>query len=88
MERIQYHFVSNQASRILVKSVGLQIAYKPPLRQLVLYIPSAPVEEKGYKSIMNLPDWVNIHNIFIKSEKQFENGIIYLPGTCPFSGEQ
>jgi hypothetical protein len=46
------------------------------------------VEEKGYKSIMNLPDWVNIHNIFIKSEKQFENGRIYLPDTCPVSDEQ
>jgi len=33
---------------------------------------------------MNLPDWVNIRNIFIKSEKQFENSRIYLPGTCPF----
>jgi len=72
-------------SRILAKPADLPIAYKPPLQQLVLFISSAPVEGKGYKSVMNLPDWVNIRNIFIKSEKRFENGRIYLPDTCPFS---
>jgi hypothetical protein len=85
MERIQHNFVSRQLSRIPTKPAGLPIAYKPPLRQLVLNISSVPVEEKGYKSIMNLPDWVNIRNIIIKSEKRFENGRIYLPATCPFS---
>jgi hypothetical protein len=80
MEGIQHNFVSTPLSLILVKPTGIQIAYKTPIRQLVLYIASAPVEEKGYKSIMNLSDQENIHNIFIKSRKQFENGRIYLHG--------
>jgi hypothetical protein len=35
---------------------------------------SAPVEEKGYKRIMNLLDQVTIHYNFIKTRNQFENG--------------
>jgi hypothetical protein len=48
------------------------------------------VEEKGYKKIMNLPDQVNIHYIFIKSKKRYEIGRNYLPEKCPIflrSGE-
>ena len=30
--------------------------------RLVLYISSAPVEEKGFKRIINSLDWVNNHN--------------------------
>ena len=39
-----------------------------------LYIPSAPVEEKGYKSMINLPDWLNIHNIIIKFKNRLKTG--------------
>jgi len=42
------------------------------------------VEEKGYKRIMNLSDQENIHYIFIKSEKRYENGRNDLPEKCPF----
>ena len=52
---------------------------------MVLYIPSAPVEEKGYKSMINLPDWLNIHNKIIKIRKSFENRRFFLFPTCPFS---
>jgi len=43
------------------------------------------VEEKGYKSMINLPDWLNIHNIIIKIRKSFENGRFSLFPTYPFS---
>jgi hypothetical protein len=43
------------------------------------------VEEKGYKSMINLPDWLNIHNIIIKIRKSFENGRIFLVPAFPFS---
>jgi hypothetical protein len=42
------------------------------------------VEEKGYKSMINLPDWLNIHNIIIKIRKSFENGRFFLFPTYPF----
>jgi len=43
------------------------------------------VEEKGYKSMINLPDWLNIHNIIIKIRKSLENGRFSLFPICPFS---
>ena len=45
----------------------------------------SPVEIKGYKNIVNLPDWLNKHGICIKSEKPCKDGTIYLLDTCPFS---
>jgi hypothetical protein len=38
-----------------------------------VYIPSAPVEEKGYKRMINLPDWLNMQNIFIKFKNSGKN---------------
>ena len=43
-----------------------------------VYIPSAPVEEKGYKRMINLPDWLNIQNIFIKLKNSGKIGVIFL----------
>jgi hypothetical protein len=38
------------------------------------------VEEKGYKNMINLPDWLNIHNKIIKCENGLKNrGIILFP---------
>jgi len=45
---------------------------------LALYILSVPVEEKGYKNTINLPDWLNNHNKNYKMRKSLENGRILL----------
>jgi hypothetical protein len=38
-------------------------------------VPSeSPVEGKGYKNIMNLPDWSAEHEILLKSEKTYRDG--------------
>jgi hypothetical protein len=42
-----------------------------------VYIPSVPVEEKGYKRMINLPDWLNIQNIFIKLKNSGKNRVIF-----------
>ena len=47
----------------------------------------SPVETKGYKNIVKLPDWLFQHNIFVKSEKPYQNGRIYLLESCPFSSD-
>jgi P4 family phage/plasmid primase-like protien len=44
-----------------------------------------PVEIKGYKNIVKLPDWLTDHGILVKSEKPYKDGRIYLLDTCPFS---
>jgi hypothetical protein len=84
IEEWKHHFASRWISRILEKSPGLNDAYKSVLEVLALYIPSAPVEEKGYKNMINLPDWVIIRKIIIKFKKSFENGRISLFPACPF----
>ena len=43
------------------------------------------METKGYKNIVKLPDWLFKHNIFVKFEKTYQNGRIYLLESCPFS---
>ena len=45
----------------------------------------SPVEIKGYKNILKLPDWLFEHNISVKSEKPYQNGRNYLLESCPFS---
>jgi hypothetical protein len=52
-------------ARIQPEPGDLKIAYKAVLLQMGVYIQSAPVEEKGYKRMINLPDWLNMQNIFI-----------------------
>ena len=66
LERILYRFASKGPARIQPEPGDLKIAYKAVLLQMGVYIPSAPVEEKGYKRMINLPDWLNMQNIFIK----------------------
>jgi hypothetical protein len=39
---------------------------------------SAPVEGKGYKRIIKLPDWPNKQKIMLKSQKKFTFAKIYL----------
>lgn len=33
-----------------------------------------PVEIKGYKNVMNLPDWRQNHDTFVKSQKRYQTG--------------
>ena len=47
--------------------------------------PEVPVEGKGYKNILDLPDWLDKHGILVKSEKSYQDGRIYLLDSCPFS---
>jgi hypothetical protein len=42
------------------------------------------VEEKGYKRIIKLPDWLNKQNRMIKSSKQCAGSRIYLVISCSF----
>jgi hypothetical protein len=44
-----------------------------------------PVETKGYKNIVNSPDWLREHGIAVKSEKPYSNGFLYTLDQCPFS---
>jgi hypothetical protein len=37
----------------------------------------SPVETKGYKNIVKLPDWLSARNISIKYDKPYQNGRIY-----------
>ena len=46
---------------------------------------AVPVETKGYKNILNLPDWLREHGIVVKSEKPYANGFLYILNQCPFS---
>jgi len=43
------------------------------------------VEEKGYKNMINLPDWLNIHNKIIKFENRLETGELFADTITPFS---
>ena len=43
------------------------------------------METKGYKNILNLPDWLREHGIVVKSEKPYANGFLYILNQCPFS---
>jgi hypothetical protein len=53
-------------ARIQSRNIDFKNVYKAVLVQIGVYIPSAPVEEKGYKRMINLPDWLNMQNIFLK----------------------
>ena len=82
----------HRRSRILSAPDDLQVATAEQLRDLAARLPteahaqtSAPVETKGYKNILNLPDWLREHDIAIKSEKPYQNGHLYILDQCPFS---
>jgi hypothetical protein len=45
------------------------------------------VEEKGYKNMINLPDWLNNQNKNYKMRKSLENGRILLFPAGSFSPE-
>jgi len=66
------------------KTKGITIVNTELLDCLGLYISSAPVEGKGYKRILKLPDWLNNQHNMIKSPKQYAGSRIYPVTSCPF----
>ena len=82
----------HRRSRILSVPERLEVVSAELLEKLCKALPvdnnsgtESPVETKGYKNIVKLPDWLFKHNIFVKSEKPYQNGRIYLLESCPFS---
>ncbi len=82
----------HRRSRMLSAPDLLTIVTSEQLLYLVSQLPTkaqvpseTPVEIKGYKNILHLPDWMNAHGIRVKSEKPYQDGRIYLLDTCPFS---
>jgi len=82
----------HRRSRVLSAPKEPEIVDPDLLRALAERLPdevhaqaAVPVETKGYKSIANLPDWLNEHGIAVKSEKPFKNGRLYVLKQCPFS---
>ncbi len=82
----------HRRSRLLSVPDQLPVVTSEQLRTLVSQLPDKdqvpsdiPVEIKGYKNILDLPDWLNKHGIRVKSEKSYQDGRIYLLETCPFS---
>jgi hypothetical protein len=72
--------------------MGPEISCPDQLRDLAGRLPNkvcaqmgVPVETKGYKNIVNLPDWLKSHSIFIKFKKSYVNGFLYTLEQCPFS---
>ena len=82
----------HRRSRLLSVPDSLPVVTAEQLRNLAAQLPTGaqvpaeiPVEMKGYKNILDLPDWLNRHGILVKSEKPYQDGRIYLLDTCPFS---
>ncbi len=82
----------HRRSRMLSVPDPVSLVTVEQLRNLASQLPTkdqvpseSPVEIKGYKSILDLPDWLNKHGIPVKSEKSYQDGKIYLFDTCPFS---
>jgi len=82
----------HRRSRLFSVPDSFPIVTTEQLGNLALQLPTGaqvqadtPVEMKGYKNILDLPDWLNGHGILVKSEKPYQDGRIYLLDTCPFS---
>ncbi len=82
----------HRRSRILSVPETLETVSAEQLENLCMALPAdaglptgSPVETKGYKSVLKLPDWLALHNISVKYEKPYQNGRIYLLESCPFS---
>ena len=82
----------HRRSRVISAPDLLQVVTIEQLRDLAARLPTeslaqtaVPQETKGYKNIINLPDWLNEHGIVVKSEKPCGNGRLYVLEQCPFS---
>jgi hypothetical protein len=43
-----------------------------------------PVEEKGYKRMIKLPDWLDIQKLFSKSIKRGDENVFFSFESAPF----
>jgi len=82
----------HRRSRIISVPDEPEIVTVQQLRDLAARLPTearaqtaVPQETKGYKNILNLPDWLRKHDIAVKSEKPYANGHLYILNQCPFS---
>jgi hypothetical protein len=82
----------HRRSRIISAPDEPEVVTVQPLRDLAARLPTevlaqttVPQEIKGYKNILNLPDWLHKHDIAVKSEKPYANGHLYILDQCPFS---
>jgi hypothetical protein len=82
----------HRRSRIVSVPDVSEIVTVQQLRDLAARLPTealaqttVPQETKGYKNILNLPDWLHKHDIAVKSEKPYGNGHLYILDQCPFS---
>jgi len=44
---------------------------------MALYMAPAPVEEKGYKSMINLPDWISVSSLNVNFKNRLKTGDFY-----------
>lgn len=82
----------HRRSRIIAAPVDPEIVSPDKLRNLAARLPDeahaqagVPVETKGHKNSIILPDWLHEHGIAVKSEKPYANGFLYTLDQCPFS---
>ena len=47
---------------------------------MALYMAPAPVEEKGYKSMINLPDWISVSYLMANFKNRLKTGEF---SSCP-----
>jgi len=82
----------HRRSRIISVPGSVAVVTAEQLHELAGQLPSeeeiqaeVPVETKGYKSIANLPDWLNEHGIMVKFQKPYAGGTLFTLDQCPFS---
>jgi len=66
------------------KPAGIKNVNIDCLTRLARYMPSAPVEIKGYKIIVNLPDWQKIYQNRLKFKKKFATAEFFFLIRSPF----
>jgi hypothetical protein len=84
MERRLYHFASISTRGRSCQNRVLKVAYKAVLQQTGLYRGFVPVEEKGYKNMINVPDWPDVPSFITESKTQFEKAEFIFYEACPF----
>ncbi|MDO9326881.1 MAG: hypothetical protein Q7T80_18180, partial [Methanoregula sp.] len=82
----------HRRSRVISVPERLEVVSGELLENLGMALPAdtsspevSPMEVRGVKGGVNLPDWLRNHTIPVKSEKPFQGGRIYLLASCPFS---
>jgi hypothetical protein len=88
VEKKECNFLSTPQEPDYRQTNWFKIVKKELSAQIARYILSAPLEEKGYKCIINLPDWQNKQKNIIKSKKTARRSGIFLSVPCSGSHDQ